>query len=91
MTFVAAVLIMLRNLGHVSVRVVNDAENHCASTVGALMLREVVTAGELLATVGALEGLLVSVEGTVVALEMLLAAKAARADVANEGLGGIFC
>jgi len=51
------------------------------------MLAEVVRAGELLTTVCALEGLLVGVEGSVVALEMLLASEAATAERAYKCLG----
>jgi hypothetical protein len=55
---------------------VEDTHHDGASTVGTLVLRQVVAAGELLTTVGALEGLVVSVEGAVVTLEVLLAAEA---------------
>jgi len=57
--------------------------------VGALVLREVVAARELLTAVGALKGLVTGVEGAVVALQVLLAAEAARAESADEGLGRI--
>lgn len=54
------------------------------------MLSQVVAARELLAALVALEGLVLSVEGAVVTLEVLLATEAARAECADEGLGGIF-
>lgn len=57
-----------------------------AAAVGAGVLRQVVAARELLAAVGALEWLVMSVEGAVVALEMLLAAEAAVAQLADKGL-----
>jgi hypothetical protein len=57
--------------------------------VSALVLAEVVGAGELLATVGALERLVVGVERTVVTLEVFLTTEAARAESADEGLGGV--
>ncbi len=60
-----------------------------ASTVGALMLGEVIAPGELLTTVGALKGLIVSVERAVVALKMLLTTEAARAESADKGLGRV--
>lgn len=66
-----------------------DAHDHGAGTVSALVLAEVVRAGELLTAVGALEGLVMSVERAVVTLEVFLATEAARAESANEGLGGI--
>jgi hypothetical protein len=67
----------------------HDAHDNSAGTVSALVLAEVVAAAELLAAVGALEGLVVSVEGAVVTLEVLLAAEAARAESADEGLGRV--
>ena len=51
-----------------------------------LVLREVVAARELLATVGALEGLLAGVERAVVTLEMFLTTEATVADGADEGV-----
>jgi len=69
---------------------VENTHDDSASAVSALMLRKVVTTGELLATVSALEGLVVGVKRAVVALEVLLAAEASRAKSADEGLGRIF-
>lgn len=66
-----------------------DTHDHGAGSVGTLVLGEVVRSGELLAAVGALEGLLVGVERAVVALEMFLAAEAAVAKLADEGLAGV--
>jgi hypothetical protein len=76
---------------HIRVMVVgaHDLEADSASAVGALVLGEVVAPGELLTTVGALKGLVVSVERAVVALEVLLAAEAARAESADKRLGGV--
>jgi len=67
----------------------HDLEADSASAVGALVLRQVVAPGELLTAVGALKGLVVSVERAVVALEVLLTAEAARAQSADEGLGRV--
>jgi hypothetical protein len=66
-----------------------DAHDNSAGTVSALVLVHVVAAAELLATVGALEGLIVSVERVVVTLEVLLATEAVRAESADEGLGRV--
>ena len=57
--------------------------------MGALVLREVVAPGELLATVSALKGLVVSVERAVVALEVFLTTEAAVAEIADKGLGRV--
>ena len=57
--------------------------------MGARLLREVVGARELLAVVAVLKGLVLRMQRTVVALEVLLAAEAAVADVADEGLGRV--
>lgn len=67
----------------------HDAHDDSAGTVGALVLAEVVAAAELLATVGALERLVVSVKRAVVTLQVLLAAEATRAESADESLGGV--
>lgn len=69
--------------------IVDQVHDKRAGAVGTSVLRQVVGARELLATLVALERLVVSVERTVVALEVLLAAEAAVADVALEGLGRI--
>jgi hypothetical protein len=58
--------------------------------VGAGVLSQVVTARELLATLIALERLVLSVERAVVALEVLLTTEATRAKSADEGLGRVF-
>ena len=63
--------------------------DHRAGTMSALMLAQVVRSREFLATVGALERLLVSVERPVVTLEMFLASEAAAAERADESLGWI--
>jgi hypothetical protein len=70
-------------------RLSEDTHDHGAGAVSALVLAEVVRARELLATVGALERLVVSVEGTVVTLEVFLTTEATRAESADEGLGGV--
>jgi hypothetical protein len=67
----------------------HDLHGDRASAVSALVLREVVTPRELLTAISALKGLVVSVERAVVALEVLLAAEAARAEGADEGLGRV--
>ena len=67
----------------------HDAHDNSAGAVSALVLAEVVAAAELLATVGALERLVMSVERTVVALEVFLATEATGAESADKGLGGI--
>jgi hypothetical protein len=69
--------------------VIEDAHHYCAGAVGALVLRQVVAARELLATVSALEWLLMGMERAVVALKMFLATEAARAKSAYKGLGRI--
>jgi hypothetical protein len=80
--------VLLRDLV-VKLRAVEDTHDHGASAVSTLVLGEVVAARELLAAVGALKGLVVSVERAVVALKVFLATEAARAESADEGLGGI--
>lgn len=75
----------------VKIRSIHYVQVNGTSAVSALVLREVVAPGELLAAVGALERLVMSVERAVVALEVFLAAEAARAKSADEGLGGILC
>lgn len=67
----------------------HDLKAHGTSTVGALVLREVVAPGELLAAVSALKGLVVSVERAVVALKVFLTTEATRAESADEGLGRV--
>jgi hypothetical protein len=70
-------------------RGLENTHDNGAGSMSALVLGEVVAAGKLLAAIGALKGLLMSVERAVVALEMFLAAEAARAESADEGLGRI--
>ena len=67
----------------------HDLKADSASSVGALVLGEVVAPGELLTAVSALKGLVVSVERAVVALEVFLTAEATRAESADEGLGRV--
>ena len=77
-------------LVHVSLcRLGKDTHDHSTGTVSALVLAEVIGARELLAAVGALEGLVVSVKRSVVTLEVFLATEAARAEGADECLGGV--
>jgi hypothetical protein len=76
-------------LVHVTVGLSENTHDHGTGTVSALVLAEVVRAGELLAAVGALERLVVGVERTVVALEVFLAAEATGAESADEGLGRV--
>jgi len=66
-----------------------NTHDDCSGTVGTLVLAQVVGTRELLAAVSALEWLVVSVEGTVVTLEVFLAAEAAAAKSADECLGWI--
>lgn len=67
-------------------RVIDQVHDNGARSVGASVLGKVVGAGELLATLVALEGLLLGVQGAVVALEVLLAAEATSAKLTDEGL-----
>jgi len=76
------------HVGVVEIRA-HDLEADGASAVGALVLRQVVAPGELLTAVGALKGLVVSVERAVVTLEVLLTTEATRAKSADERLGRI--
>jgi hypothetical protein len=67
----------------------HNLEANSASSVRTLVLGEVVTPGELLTAVSALERLVVSVKRAVVALEVFLTAEATRAESADEGLGRV--
>lgn len=71
------------------VGVIDQVHDDGARSMGACMLGEVVGARELLATLVALEGLVVGVEGPVVALQVLLSAEATVAELADEGLRGV--
>jgi len=71
------------------VTVFEDAHNDGTRSVSPSVLGEVVRARELLATLIALERLVVRVERTVVALEVFLSSEASRAQSANESLGWI--
>jgi hypothetical protein len=53
------------------------------------MLRQVITAGELLAALVTLEWLVLSVEGPVMSLEVFLSAEAAVAELTDECFGRI--
>lgn len=66
-----------------------NTHDHGAGTVSTLVLAEIVRTRELLATVGALERLVVSVERAVVPLEVLLTTEATAAESADEGLGRV--
>jgi len=89
-TAVVAAIHAVHWLVHVRLsRLSEDAHNHGAGTVSALVLAEVVGARELLATVGALERLVVGVERAVVTLEVFLTTEATRAESADEGLGRV--
>lgn len=54
------------------------------------MLGKVVAARELLATFVAFKRLIMSMKGSVVALEVFLSAESARAQGTDKGFGGIF-
>lgn len=69
--------------------VVNEIHDDGTGAVSAGVLRKVIGARELLAAVVALKRLLLGVKRAVVALEVLLAAEPAVADIADKGLGGI--
>ena len=66
-----------------------QVHDNSTRAVGAGMLGEVIAAGELLAALVAGERLVLGVERTVVALEVLLTAEPAVAELADEGLGRI--
>ena len=79
----------VHGLVHVTSGLVKNTHDHGTGTVSALVLAEVVGAGELLAAVSALERLVVGVERAVVTLEVFLATEAAGAESADEGLGRV--
>lgn len=68
---------------------IENSHDNGATTVGASVLSEVVTAGELLATLVALKWLVLGVERAVVTLKVFLTTKATRAQSADEGLRGV--
>lgn len=68
---------------------VDDAHHDRATRMSASVLRKVVAPRELLTALVALERLVLSVEGAVVTLEVLLATEATGAESAHKGLGGI--
>lgn len=70
--------------------VLEDAHDDGTAAVGAGMLSKVVGARELLATLVALEWLVLSVERAVVTLEVLLTTEPTGAECADKSLGGIF-
>ena len=70
--------------------IVDQVHDKRARAVRTGMLGQVVGARELLTALVALERLIVSMQRTVVALEVLLAAETTVADVALEGLGRVF-
>lgn len=76
-------------VGSVHVGVVNQVHNDSAGTVSARVLGEVVRARELLATLIALKGLILSVKGAVVTLQVLLSSEAPVTQLADEGLGRV--
>ncbi len=75
-------------IGHVwrNLTILQDAHDDSTAAMCSGVLCEVVAARELLAAFIALEWLVLSVEGAVVALEVLLAAEAARAELTDKGL-----
>ena len=76
-------------IGGVHARVVDQVHDNGARAVSASVLGKVVRARELLATLVALEGLILSVQGPVVTLEVLLSSEPSVAQLADEGLGRI--
>ena len=78
-----SLLILIRH------RILQHPHHHGLSTVRASMLRQVITARELLPTLGALEGFVLRVQRAVVPLEMFLATEATRAQRAHKGLAGV--
>jgi len=66
-----------------------DTHYDSSTSVGASVLGKVVTARELLATLMALEWLVLGVERSVMALEVFLSAEPAVADFTDKGLGWI--
>jgi len=77
-----AVLVVVH--GHAHLGAIKNAHYDGASAVGALMLRKVVAAGELLAAIGAFEWLVMRVERAIMALEVFLSAETTRAKGAHE-------
>lgn len=70
----------------VHVRVVDQVHNDSAGAVCTRVLGEVVGARELLATLVALEGLVLSVQRAVVTLQVLLSSEPSVAQLADKGL-----
>jgi len=70
-------------------RLRQNSHDHGASAVRTLVLAQVVGSRELLATVGALERLLVSVQRTVVTLQVFLTTEATAAERAHESLAWV--
>ena len=66
--------------------VLQDTHDDGSTTVGAGVLRQIVTARKLLAAFIALEWLVLGVERAVVSFEMFLAAEATGAKLADKGL-----
>jgi len=70
--------------------VFEDTHDDGTAAMCSCVLGEVIRPGELLATLVALKRLVMSMERAIVALEVLLATKAAGAESADEGLAGVF-
>lgn len=70
--------------------VVDQVHDKRARAMGTGMLRQIVGTRKLLATLAALERLVLSVQRPVVTLEVLLAAETTVANVTLEGLGRVF-
>ena len=71
--------------------VLKHAHNDGTATVCSSMLSEVVTSTELLSTFVAFERFILSVQGSIVTLEVFLSAEPTRAKVAYERLAWILC
>jgi len=63
--------------------------DHRACAMSSLMLAQVIGTRELLATVGALEWLIMRMKRPIMALEMFLASEAAATERADESLGRV--
>jgi len=70
-------------------RTIDQVHDNSTTAVGSSVLGQVVASREFLAALVALERLLLSVEGAIVTLEMLLSAEAVIAQLADERLARV--